>query len=199
MVGQCGNCSAHGICLGIPINRVASMAIRPIIVVLGLNRVSVQPHLQHGNCIAIPMYYVDRIKRSALQGGNAMSESETRSAAEPIFTVDALLKYMGNDQKAIVVVAKIVSDALATGEQLLAVARRGVSAAQYAEAAHAFHGLRGSVGTLGAKRFVGAAMAAELAIIEHRHADVAPLLAVVESEFGLVAEQAAAWLARSAR
>lgn len=128
-----------------------------------------------------------------------MSESETRSAAETVFTVDALLKYMGNDQKAITVVAKIVTDALATGEQLLAVAERGVSAGRYAEAAHAFHGLRGSVGTLGAKRFVGAALAAELAIVDQREGDVAPLLAVVEHEFGLVAEQAAAWLARSAR
>ncbi|MBC7860351.1 MAG: Hpt domain-containing protein [Burkholderiaceae bacterium] len=128
-----------------------------------------------------------------------MSESETRSAAETVFTVDALLKYMGNDQKAITVVAKIVTDALATGEQLLAVAERGVAAGQYAEAAHAFHGLRGSVGTLGAKRFVGAALAAELAIVDQREDDVAPLLAVVEHEFGLVAEQAAAWLTRSAR
>jgi HPt (histidine-containing phosphotransfer) domain-containing protein len=128
-----------------------------------------------------------------------MSESEIRTADAPVFTVDALLKYMGNDQKAIAVVAKIVTDALATGEQLLAVAKRGVAAAQYAEAAHAFHGLRGSVGTLGAKRFVGAALAAELAIVEQREGDVAALLAIVEQEFALVAEQAAAWLASRAR
>lgn len=128
-----------------------------------------------------------------------MPESEIRSADEPIFTVDALLKYMGNDQKGIAVVAKIVTDALATGEQLLAVAKRGVSAAQYAQAAHAFHGLRGSVGTLGAKRFVGAALAAELAIVEQREGEVAALFSIVEQEFALVAEQAAAWLASSAR
>lgn len=128
-----------------------------------------------------------------------MSESEIKSADAPVFTVDALLKYMGSDQKAIAVVAKIVTDALASGEQLLAVAKRGVAAARYAEAAHAFHGLRGSVGTLGAKRFVGAALAAELAIIEQREGDVAALLAIVEQEFALVAEQAAAWLASSAR
>lgn len=124
-----------------------------------------------------------------------MSELETGAAAESIFTVDTLLKYMGNDQKAIAVVAKIVRDGLAAGEHLLEDANCRLRAGQYTEAAHALHGLRGSVGTLGAKRFVNAALAAELAISENRAGDAARLLAIVGQEFGQVADRAATWLA----
>lgn len=126
-----------------------------------------------------------------------MSESGSRSVDESIFTVDTLLKYMGNDQEAIGVVSRIVIDALETGNQLLDVATSSLHTSRYDEAAHAFHGLRGSVGTLGTKRFVAACFAAELAIREQRLNDVVHLLAIAQQEFKLVTERATAWLQKN--
>lgn len=126
-----------------------------------------------------------------------MSESGTGSVDESIFTVGTLLKYMGNDQKAIAVVAKIVIDALETGNQLLGAAITSLRAGQYDQAAHAFHGLRGSVGTLGTKRFIAACFAAELAIREQRFIDAMDLLAIAQQEFELVTEHATAWLQKN--
>jgi HPt (histidine-containing phosphotransfer) domain-containing protein len=126
-----------------------------------------------------------------------MSESGSRSVDESIFTVDTLLKYMGNDQEAIGVVSRIVIDALETGNQLLDVATSSLPAGHYDEAAHAFHGLRGSVGTLGTKRFIAACFAAELAIREQHLNDVVHLLAIVQQEFKLVTEHATAWLQKN--
>jgi HPt (histidine-containing phosphotransfer) domain-containing protein len=123
-----------------------------------------------------------------------MSESGTGLVDESIFTVSTLLKYMGNDQKAIAVVAKIVNDALETGNELLGEAITSLRAGQYDQAAHAFHGLRGSVGTLGTKRFVAACFAAELAIREQRFIDAPDLLAIAQQEFKLVTAHATAWL-----
>lgn len=127
-----------------------------------------------------------------------MSDSENKSMEDPVFTVDALLKYMGNDLKGRTVVARIVRDGLAAGEEPLKLAAQAVRAGRHAEAADIFHGLRGSVGTLGTKRFVKAALALELAIKENRLDDLPGLLAKVEHEFELVREQAGAWLAHHA-
>jgi HPt (histidine-containing phosphotransfer) domain-containing protein len=126
-----------------------------------------------------------------------MPDPESKPANDvPIFTVDSLLKYMGNDQKAFTVVAKIIRDAIAAGAELLDRAGAAVRAGRYTEAAHAFHGLRGSVGTLGTRRFVSAALDAELAIVENRPDDVPALLANLETEFAMVLEHAHAWLAQ---
>jgi HPt (histidine-containing phosphotransfer) domain-containing protein len=126
-----------------------------------------------------------------------MSESGNRSVDESIFTVDTLLKYMGNDQEAMGVVSRIVIDALETGNQLLDVATCSLHASHYDEAAHAFHGLRGSVGTLGTKRFIAACFAVELAIREQHQYDVVLLLAIAKQEFKLVTEHASAWLQKN--
>ena len=123
-----------------------------------------------------------------------MSESGSRSVDESIFTVDTLLKYMGNDQEAIAVVSRIVTDALETGNQLFDVASGSLHTSRYDEAAHAFHGLRGSVGTLGTKRFIAACFAVEVAIREQRLNDFVDLLTIAQQEFKLVTEHATAWL-----
>ena len=124
-----------------------------------------------------------------------MSASTANPEQLPIFTVDTLIRYMGNDQKALAVVVKIVGDAIATGTEPLLRASAAVAADDYAGAAHIFHGLRGSIGTLGTKRFVAAALELELALAEARRADVAPLLARAQAEFKLALEHAHAWLA----
>ena len=123
-----------------------------------------------------------------------MSASTANSEDPSIFTVETLIKYMGNDQKALSVVVKIVGDAIATGNEPLLRASAAVDAGDYAAAAHIFHGLRGSIGTLGTKRFVAAALALELGMAEKRHADVAPLLACAQAEFELALKHAHQWL-----
>jgi len=115
---------------------------------------------------------------------------------QAIFTVETLIKYMGDDAKARAVVVKIVSDAVSTGHQPLEQAGAAVDEGRYADAASLLHGLRGSVGTLGAKRFVGAAFALELAIAEQRYAEVDALFARADAEFRLALEHANNWLAQ---
>lgn len=117
------------------------------------------------------------------------------SDQEAVFSVDNLLKYMGNDQKGVAVVAKIVRDGIAGGMQPVVLAADAIHQQRYADAGRIFHGLRGSVGTLGTQRFVTASMALELAIMENRHADLPALLTVAEQQFQLALEQAQAWLA----
>lgn len=127
-------------------------------------------------------------------------------AEEPYFTVDSLLKYMGGDDKALAIVAKIVRDALPAGMIAIDVAGAAVRDGRYAEAGHAYHGLRGSIGTLGTKRFVSAALAIELAMANagqdaqpDSREQIAHLLHQVENEFQQALAHARAWLALNDR
>jgi chemotaxis protein histidine kinase CheA len=134
-----------------------------------------------------------------------MSDSAT-PAEDSYFTVDSLLKYMGGDHKALAIVGKIVRDALPSGMIAIEVAGTAVREGRYADAGHAFHGLRGSIGTLGTKRFVSAALAIEQAMAAIGQQDnaqdsqqarqhIAVLLDRVENEFHQALAHARAWLA----
>ncbi len=127
-----------------------------------------------------------------------MSETIPADASETIFTVDTLLKYMGNDDKALAVVSKIVRDACAPGMEPVWRATAALQEQRLHEAGRVFHSLRGSIGTLGAKRMVSASLKLETAISEGRIDDIAPLLANFQLEYQQVLEQAASWLARHA-
>jgi hypothetical protein len=127
-----------------------------------------------------------------------MSATQTIQEEATVFTVDTLLKYMGGDPKALAVVAKIVRDALAGAAEPMALAGVAVREGRHEQAARHFHGLRGSIGTLGTKRFVNAALALEVAMFEKRGDQVPLLLLNVEREFALALEQAHAWLAANA-
>jgi chemotaxis protein histidine kinase CheA len=127
-----------------------------------------------------------------------MSAPVPPGSAETVFCVDTLLKYMGNDDKARAVVAKIVRDACAPAMTPLVQAGQAIADQRLADAGRIFHSLRGSIGTLGAKRLVTASMALEVALAEQRVGDLPPLLAAVEREYQQVLDQAQAWLAHSA-
>ncbi len=127
-----------------------------------------------------------------------MSATQTSQEEATIFTVDTLVKYMGGDQKALAVVAKIVRDAAAGAVEPMALAGVAVREGRHDQAARHFHGLRGSIGTLGTKRFVNTALALELAMFEKRSDQLPLLLLDVEREFALALEQAHAWLAANA-
>jgi len=117
---------------------------------------------------------------------------------ESIFSVETLLKYMGNDAKALAIVSKIVADACAPGMAPFELAGAALREQRLADAGKIFHSVRGSIGTLGAKRLVSASMALEQAIAAARSDDIPPLFAALESEYRLVLRDAAAWLARNA-
>lgn len=127
-----------------------------------------------------------------------MSDTVPPDASETIFTVDTLLKYMGNDDKALAVVSKIVRDACAPGMEPVQRARTALQEQRLHEAGRVFHSLRGSVGTLGAKRMISASLKLETAINEGRLDDIEPLLASFQAEYQQVLDHAATWLERHA-
>ena len=127
-----------------------------------------------------------------------MSAPVLPGSAETVFSVDTLLKYMGDDDNARAIVAKLVRDPCAPAMTPLTQAGLAIAEHRLADAGRIFHSLRGSIGTLGAKRLVTASMALEVALAEQRQADLAPLFAAVEHEYRQVLEQAQAWLSDGA-
>lgn len=123
-----------------------------------------------------------------------MSEAPRLPTDEAIFSVTTLLKYMGNDDKALAVVTKIVRDACAPRRAPLEQARAAIDAGRLIDAGKIFHGLRGSVGTLGAKRLVAASLALEQAMVDRDTPRIPTLLSVVDTEYDLVLDHADAWL-----
>lgn len=113
---------------------------------------------------------------------------------ESIFSVDTLVKYMGNDDKAVGVVARIVRDACAPGMAPLQQAGAALRDGRLAEAGKILHGVRGSIGALGAKRLVAASLKVEQAIVEREQVALPSLFAALESEYQLVLRHADAWL-----
>jgi HPt (histidine-containing phosphotransfer) domain-containing protein len=113
---------------------------------------------------------------------------------DTIFSVDTLIKYMGNDDKARSIVAKIVRDACAPRMAPLEQAGIALREQRLPDAGKILHSLRGSIGTLGTKRLVTASLALERAIGEQNTAAIPPLFASLESEYQLVLRHADDWL-----
>lgn len=124
-----------------------------------------------------------------------MADAIPNDEQTPVFSVDSLIKYMGNDDKARAIVAKIVRDACAPGREPLDQVAAAMQQGRQADAAKIFHVLRGSIGSLGAKRFVNASLAFEVALSELRTADFAALQAQAEEEYLRVLLHAQRWLA----
>jgi len=127
-----------------------------------------------------------------------MSEASPPAPEENVFSVATLLKYMGNDDKALAIVSKIVRDACAPGMAPFDQARQAIQEQRLTDAGKIFHSLRGSIGTLGAKRLVASSLQLEQALAERDQAQIAALFAGLESEYQLVLRHAADWLLRNA-
>jgi chemotaxis protein histidine kinase CheA len=123
-----------------------------------------------------------------------MSEASPTKTEESVFSVATLLKYMGNDDKALAIVSKIVRDACAPGMEPFTLARKALDEQRLGDAGKIFHSLRGSIGTLGAKRLVTASLKLEQAIAERQEEQIPDLFTALESEYRLVLQQADAWL-----
>jgi HPt (histidine-containing phosphotransfer) domain-containing protein len=120
------------------------------------------------------------------------------AADAAIFNVDTLVNYMGGAGKGRATVAKIVGDACAAGDAPLRSAAAALAEQRYTAAGKILHGLRGSLGSLGAKRFVASALALEQALAEGRLDELDRLFGEVSSEYHLLLGAAAGWLAAAA-
>ncbi|MYM67271.1 Hpt domain-containing protein [Pseudoduganella sp. FT55W] len=127
-----------------------------------------------------------------------MTDAIPMPADENIFSVAPLLKYMGNDDKALEIISKIVRDACAPGMAPFEQASTALREHRLADAGKIFHSLRGSIGTLGAKRLVTASLKLEQAIAEQSTDTIPSLFAALESEYQLVLRDAGDWLQRNA-
>ncbi|USX17792.1 Hpt domain-containing protein [Oxalobacteraceae bacterium OTU3REALA1] len=127
-----------------------------------------------------------------------MSESSPSAPEESVFSVATLLKYMGNDDKALAIVSKIVRDACAPGMAPFQQAGAAIREERLVDAGKVFHSLRGSIGTLGAKRLVASSLKLEQALAERQTEHIPQLFAELESEYQLVLRQAGDWLLHNA-
>ena len=127
-----------------------------------------------------------------------MSEASPPAPEENVFSVATLLKYMGNDDKALAIVSKIVRDACAPGMAPFDQARAAIQEERLIDAGRIFHSLRGSVGTLGAKRLVASSLKLEQALAERDLARIAAFFTELTSEYQLVLRQAHDWLLHNA-
>jgi HPt (histidine-containing phosphotransfer) domain-containing protein len=94
---------------------------------------------------------------------------------------------------------KMVRSALESGMQPMDEADQALREGRHHDAARALHGMRGAVGSLGAKRLINATLDAEVAITEGPMDDVPRLFAVVRQELEMVLEAARAWLEKEDR
>ena len=127
-----------------------------------------------------------------------MSEASSPAPEENVFSVATLLKYMGNDDKALAIVSKIVRDACAPGMAPFDEARAAIQQQRLVDAGKVFHSLRGSIGTLGAKRLVASSLKLEQALADRDSAQIATLFTELESEYRLLLRYADDWLRSSA-
>lgn len=127
-----------------------------------------------------------------------MSDAPPSPADDQVFSVATLLTYMGNDQKALAIVGKVVRDACAPGMAPLDQAAQAIADGKPTEAAKIFHGLRGSIGTLGARRLVAASLAIEQALAASQNGAIPALLEAARVEYCAVLEQGEAWLRQHA-
>jgi len=118
-------------------------------------------------------------------------------AGEPsAFNIDSLMRVMGRDAKGRAVMVKMVRGAIDSGMEPVEQADQALREGRPRDAARLFHGLRGAVGVLGARRLIQATIDAETAISEARDAELAHHVDAVRAELEQTLAEARAWLAR---
>jgi CheY-like chemotaxis protein len=120
----------------------------------------------------------------------------TPAGEATIFNMDALMRVMGKDDKGRTAMFKMVRAALDSGMEPADQAGVALQEGRLLDAAKLFHGLRGAVGVLGAKRLIQATLAAEDALHELREAEFDERYQAVRHELEQALAQARAWLDR---
>lgn len=113
---------------------------------------------------------------------------------EMIFCVDDLVEALGNDDRAVGKVVRLVRNCIGTGIEPLNRAGEAVQQGRFMEARRIVHQLRDSISELGARRFVGACLGLELALAEGKVLEIPLLFTAAETELRIVMEHAGAWL-----
>jgi HPt (histidine-containing phosphotransfer) domain-containing protein len=108
--------------------------------------------------------------------------------------MDSLMRVMGKDAKGRAAMYKMVQGVLDTGMTPVEQAGEALQEGRLRDAARLFHGLRGAVGVLGAKRLIQATLAAEEAIHDQRDDDIDARYQAVRDELAQTLAQARAWL-----
>jgi hypothetical protein len=113
---------------------------------------------------------------------------------ETIFCVDELTAQMGSDARAVGKVVRRVRDSIGNGIDPLNLAGEAVQQGRFMEARRIVHNLRLDISELGARRFVAASLALELALAEGKVMEIPLLFSAAENELRLVMDHAGAWL-----
>jgi PAS domain S-box-containing protein len=113
-----------------------------------------------------------------------------------VFNMDGLMRVMGKDAKGRTAMFKMVRGALDSGMEPVDQAAVALQEGRLRDAAKLFHGLRGAVGVLGAKRLIDATIAAEDAIADQREDEYDSRCQAVRTELEQTLAMARAWLDR---
>jgi HPt (histidine-containing phosphotransfer) domain-containing protein len=116
------------------------------------------------------------------------------SPQEAVFSADALLEELGNDEHALARTIKMVRDGISTGVEPLNAAAAAVHEGRLTEARRLVQQLRHSLSPFGAQRLAAACMSLELALSGSEVLEIPLLFSRVEMELAQVLEQAGAWL-----
>ena len=114
------------------------------------------------------------------------------------FNIDSLMRVMGRDAKGRAVMVKMVRGAIDSGMEPVEQADQALREGRPRDAARLFHGLRGAVGVLGARRLIQATIDAETAISEARDDELAQHFDAVRAALEQTLAEARAWLDRQA-
>ena len=114
------------------------------------------------------------------------------------FNIDSLMRVMGRDAKGRAVMVKMVRGAIDSGMAPVEQADQALREGRPRDAARLFHGLRGAVGVLGARRLIQATIDAEAAISEQRDEELAQHFDAVRAALEQTLAEARAWLDRQA-
>ena len=112
-----------------------------------------------------------------------------------IFNVDQLLAMVAGKGAQIQKTLTLISNLVASSEKSIEKVRDALQEGRYTDMASLLHTMRGSIGTLGAKRFAEAARELELAIPNKDLAEIEVLFKTVEDELAETLSAARIWLA----
>jgi PAS domain S-box-containing protein len=119
-------------------------------------------------------------------------------AGDGVFDVSQLIAIAGDNADYLAATMRVIRNMAEGGAAQIELARRALSEGRHADAARVFHSMRGSIGTLGASRFMRAASDIEMALRARDDASAEPLFARAAQEMAMVAAAAQAWLATQA-
>jgi two-component system, sensor histidine kinase and response regulator len=136
---------------------------------------------------------ISRLLPAAAEGAPV---ADTRSSDDGVFAVEGFFAFIEVDPEARASFIGAVQEFVDRGLAPLDLARRELAEGRVGDAARSLHTLRGSIGSIGARRFAEAAARLEAAIRGDHAGPLAALWAEVEGELCATLEAASRWLER---